>query len=115
MQVSLINTYSTLNLGDAAIYAGLSGLLPGSQVFAHFRDPDPERIPGVTLAGPLAKKDVHISVGGDIFNNARPRLITRQFLQNLWQLWQHPGRTLLFGQSIPRESVFACSVNRYNT
>jgi polysaccharide pyruvyl transferase WcaK-like protein len=41
-------------------------------------------------------------VGGDIFNNAREWAVTKAFLLNLVQLRRHPGRTILFGQSIPR-------------
>jgi polysaccharide pyruvyl transferase WcaK-like protein len=43
-----------------------------------------------------------VSVGGDIFNNSREWLVTKAFLANLAELRRDPGRTILFGQSIPR-------------
>jgi polysaccharide pyruvyl transferase WcaK-like protein len=43
-----------------------------------------------------------VSVGGDIFNNARPKLITRRFMQMLGELFTRRERAFVFGQSIPK-------------
>lgn len=94
MKVQLVNTYSTDNLGDAAIYATLA-----ARIRAHGGEP-------VLALGERAtadSADAFISVGGDIFNNPREWLVTRNFLANAGQLARLPGeRTMLFGQSIPR-------------
>lgn len=94
MKIQLVNTYSTDNLGDAAIYASLA-----AEIRAH--GGEPVLIPGARATPDSA--DAFISVGGDIFNNAREWFVTRNFLANVGQLAQLPGeRTMLFGQSIPR-------------
>jgi polysaccharide pyruvyl transferase WcaK-like protein len=100
--IGLINTYSTLNIGDSAIYSALASMASDAQVFAHVQDAEPEYTPGLQILDRLPLCDVYISVGGDIFNNAREGLITKAFLKNLSQLTQSPRRTFLFGQSIPR-------------
>lgn len=101
--IGLINAYSTLNLGDAAIYSALRTLLPGADLVAHVQDPEPDPSLGIRF---LPRRpdgcSAYVSVGGDIFNNSREWLITKAFLQNLAELTRHASRTLLFGQSIPR-------------
>lgn len=101
-RIGLINTYSTLNIGDAAIYSALSVMAHEAQVVARFQDAKPEYIPGVALVNQLSGCDAYISVGGDIFNNARERFVTKTFLHNLQQLLRSPRQTFVFGQSIPR-------------
>lgn len=89
MRVSLVNTYSTRNLGDAAIYAALEDRLDAHG--AHRTVTDNVRL-----------SDAFVSVGGDIFNNAREWLVTRNFARNVMDLARLPGeRTMLFGQSLP--------------
>ena len=101
--IGLINTYSTLNLGDGAIYAGLRALMPDEQILACVRDPEPDPSLGIRYIDRHPEQCLaYVSVGGDIFNNAREGLITKTFLRNLLELRRHPKRTLLFGQSIPR-------------
>lgn len=101
MQAGFVNAYSTQNIGDAAIYSALATLSPQT-VVAAFADVTPEDIPQVQVQPTLPTCDVYISVGGDIFNNARESLVTKAFLQNLGQLYRHSAATFLFGQSIPR-------------
>jgi polysaccharide pyruvyl transferase WcaK-like protein len=100
--IGLINTYSTLNIGDSAIYSALASMASDAQVFAHVQDPEPEYTPGLQVLDQLPSCDAYISVGGDIFNNAREGLITKAFLKNLYQLTRSPKQTMVFGQSIPR-------------
>jgi polysaccharide pyruvyl transferase WcaK-like protein len=100
--IGLINTYSTLNIGDSAIYSALASLAAQAQVYAQVQDSTPEYTPGLQIVNQLPPCDAYISVGGDIFNNAREGLITKAFLKNLQQLRRSPPRTFLFGQSIPR-------------
>jgi polysaccharide pyruvyl transferase WcaK-like protein len=100
--IGLINTYSTLNIGDSAIYSALASMAPHAQVYAHVQDEVPEYTPGLQILNQLPSCDAYISVGGDIFNNAREGFITKAFLKNLHQLTRSPQHTFLFGQSIPR-------------
>ncbi|MEB3338821.1 MAG: polysaccharide pyruvyl transferase family protein [Leptolyngbyaceae bacterium] len=100
--VGLINTYSTLNIGDSAIYSALAAMAPDAQVVAKFRDQTLQNTPGVQVVTDLKHCDAYISVGGDIFNNAREYLITKEFIRNLLQLAASPHRKFVFGQSIPR-------------
>uniref|UniRef100_B8HJS7 Polysaccharide pyruvyl transferase domain-containing protein n=1 Tax=Cyanothece sp. (strain PCC 7425 / ATCC 29141) TaxID=395961 RepID=B8HJS7_CYAP4 len=100
--IGLINTYSTLNIGDAAIYSALAAMAPDARIVAQVQDQEPAYVPGVEFVSQLGPCDGYISVGGDIFNNAREGLITRTFIQNLLQLRRSPRQTILFGQSIPR-------------
>lgn len=101
MRVDLINTYSSDNLGDAAIYAALGMLLGDAEL--NWDRPLGGRTGGGDAARRESPADVRVSVGGDIFNNARPRLITRAFAANLATLRAGPPeRTILFGQSVPR-------------
>lgn len=103
MRIGLINAYSTLNLGDAAIYAGLRSLMPGVDLVACVRDEQPDTSLGISFIDhPPHDCDAYVSVGGDIFNNAREWFVTRTFLENLRDLRRHSSRTFLFGQSIPR-------------
>ena len=102
MSVGLINVYSTHNLGDAAILEALTGMCQGRAVNAVLpADYRPLPIAGMQPTAALASGSLRISVGGDIFNNARPQLITKRFLANLRELAQAPRRTMLFGQSMP--------------
>jgi polysaccharide pyruvyl transferase WcaK-like protein len=77
-------------------------MLPNCSVSARFQDQSPEFNPGIQAVNEEIPCDAYISVGGDIFNNAREGLITKTFLRNLWELRRSPQRTFVFGQSIPR-------------
>ncbi|WP_219903880.1 MULTISPECIES: polysaccharide pyruvyl transferase family protein [Cyanophyceae] len=103
MRIGLINAYSTLNLGDAAIYSAFRKLLPGAKLVGHVQDERPDPTLGVTFL-PNRPTDcgAYISVGGDIFNNSREWFVTKAFLMNLAELRRHSRHTILFGQSIPR-------------
>ncbi|MBD2666003.1 hypothetical protein B6N60_02004 [Richelia sinica FACHB-800] len=102
LTIGLVNTYSTLNIGDAAIYSALTALAGDARVVAQFPDAVPNYIPGLQILPHLGHCDAYISVGGDIFNNAREGLITKAFIRNLLQLRRSPKHTFVFGQSIPR-------------
>ncbi len=102
MKLGLLNLYSTRNLGDAAIYAALASMAPEKSVSGVLAEQDPSLIHGFHQSKSLANCAGFISVGGDIFNNARPKFITRRFLKNLRAINRHPRATMLFGQSIPR-------------
>lgn len=102
IRIGLINTYSTLNIGDAAIYSALASMVEPAEAVAQVQDDEPLPVPGVSFPAKLGSCDALISVGGDIFNNGREWLITRNFLHNLKQLRNDPRHTVLFGQSIPR-------------
>lgn len=99
--VGLLNTYSTRNLGDAAIMAALATLVPARVVHAQIEETAPSAVPGVRLVDTLDACDTFISVGGDIFNNARPKLITRNFIRMVAHLFQQRRRAIVFGQTIP--------------
>ena len=101
MKLGLISTYSTRNLGDAAIYASLARLAPERSVHIDLVESYPTVVRGVERNQTLEGCDAFVSVGGDIFNNARPRLVTRRFLQLLRQLFMRGDRAFVFGQSIP--------------
>ncbi len=101
MTIGLINLYSTRNLGDAAIYAALAQLSPDKTVVGALDEENPTLINGFSIQSRLDECSSLISVGGDIFNNARPRFITRRFLSNVRALNSQRHRTMLFGQSIP--------------
>lgn len=103
MPFGLINAYSTLNLGDAAIYSAFRKLLPLTELVACVQDDHPDPTLGVTfLSERPSHCEAYISVGGDIFNNSREWFVTKAFLQNLAELRHSPLQTFLFGQSIPR-------------
>jgi polysaccharide pyruvyl transferase WcaK-like protein len=103
VRIGLINAYSTLNLGDAAIYSAFRQLLPGVELVGCVQDERPDSTLGVTFL-PERPRDceAYISVGGDIFNNSREWFVTKAFLLNLAELRHSPRHTFLFGQSIPR-------------
>lgn len=94
--------YSTRNLGDAAIYAALAAMSPSACVSGPLQEERPTPVRGLLRGASLRACNGFVSVGGDIFNNARPRLVTRRFLQNVNALRAAPSATMLFGQSIPR-------------
>lgn len=88
---ALIHFYSAENVGDAAILEALHRLSGET------------RLPALGTDNRKAGREAQrlLSVGGDIFNNGRPGLLTRRFMQKLEQLRWAPERTHLFGQSIP--------------
>lgn len=101
MEIGLINLYSIRNAGDAAIYGALVDMLDDCGFTACIADVQN----GESLAEKLrvgTECAGYISVGGDIFNNARPALATRTFLKNVASVCRHQRRTIVFGQSIPR-------------
>lgn len=102
MKIGLINLYSTRNIGDAAIYAAIKKILHSHQLSALVNGDRFGALPGVTVEPESTTCDAYVSVGGDIFNNNRPKFFTRTFLNNYSQLLRHTNRTILFGQSIPR-------------
>jgi len=103
VHIGLINAYSTLNLGDAAIYSAFRKLLPKVDLVACVRDKHPDPTLGIDFRSQRPNDcAAYISVGGDIFNNSREWLVTKVFLQNLAELRRKPRHTILFGQSIPR-------------
>ena len=89
--VGLIHFYSQENVGDAAIFAAFQRL--SGQNF----------LPRLTAWTQKAESGTEtlISVGGDIFNNGRPKLLTRRFIEKLSHLRWVPEQTMSFGQSIP--------------
>lgn len=91
MNPALIHFYSEQNVGDAAILAALKKLTGERSL----------DILGLDEKEKASTASALISVGGDIFNNGRPGLVTRRFLSKLGQLRWVPERTMLFGQSIP--------------
>ncbi len=103
MDIHLINEYTSDNLGDAVIYESIVQLASPHQVRSHMPDRQRRRVRGLLGEFDPAPFDAFISVGGDIFNNARPNLVTREFMGNLFKLARSPAdRTFLFGQSIPQ-------------
>jgi len=101
MKIGLINVYSTRNLGDSAIYSALAKLSPDGQVLAQLQETNPVPTSGLKIVDSLSNCDAYISVGGDIFNNARQWFITKQFLKNLQMLRYESDKTIVFNQSIP--------------
>ena len=101
MPIELKNVYSTRNLGDAAIYAALVSMSPDRLAMCSLHEDKPTHIEGLgpvhSGAAPLA----HVGVGGDIFNNSRPALVTRKFLSLARELAGHGGKAVVFGQSLP--------------
>jgi len=105
--IQLINVYSCNNVGDAAIYASLIDMAEGIKTCWPENQQDGlannAKVGHVAMSyNPYRSIDMQLSVGGDIFNNARPKLITRRFLENITQLRSQPQATALFGQSVPR-------------
>jgi len=103
MNIQLVNEYTSDNLGDAVIYETLAQLGAGQPVYSHLSAEQRRHVRGLaTGLAPAGAPCVNLSVGGDIFNNARPRLVTRRFLQNVQQLAAcPPAQSFLFGQTIP--------------
>ena len=99
--IGLLNAYSTRNLGDSAIMSAIAGLCGEHQVVASVRDASPLPVAGVELRSGLDRCNAFVSVGGDIFNNARPWFVTRSFLRNVTELRNRASRTIVFGQTIP--------------
>ena len=100
MTLRLINAYTSDNLGDAAIYETLVQLADSLGASSSLEANKVRYVRG--LQGVNAPTTVQVSVGGDIFNNARPRLITRRFVQLVRELGEHePKRTFVFGQGLP--------------
>lgn len=99
--LGLLNTYSSRNLGDAAIAAAICQMSGAAEVRAHIPDASPVFIPGLSANQDLSACNRYVSVGGDIFNNARPLLLTRNFASNVNQLRARADRTIVFGQTIP--------------
>jgi polysaccharide pyruvyl transferase WcaK-like protein len=102
MNLNLVNEYSSHNLGDAVIYETLVQLAAPLLVRSTMPHALRAYARGLHDRSPHLASDVNLSVGGDIFNNARPWLATRRFLHNVQSLDRcDPARTFLFGQSIP--------------
>lgn len=101
-RVGLINTYSTHNIGDSAIYAAYAHILHDVELVSDLAESAAAPMPGIAYGAVSGQCDAYLSVGGDIFNNAREWLITRRFLANVRALSGAPNdRTFVFGQSIP--------------
>jgi len=99
-RLGLLNRYSTLNVGDASIYAAYESMAAASGVGV--AAPIAAPVHPAPLADSGLRCDAYLAVGGDVWNNARPRLITRSFLANLARLYRSPPeRTFVFGQSVP--------------
>ncbi|MEM7774067.1 MAG: polysaccharide pyruvyl transferase family protein [Pseudomonadota bacterium] len=98
---ALLNAYSTRNLGDAAIMASIAAMLPERCAQVALHSESQIDVPGIALTDVVHSARRFVSVGGDIFNNSRPRLITRSYLRNIQQLRAHASRTIVFGQTIP--------------
>lgn len=104
MTLRLVNEYTSQNLGDAVIYETLAQLAGPLGAATTLPVHERQHVRGVVSQAdaPRHARDIHVSVGGDIFNNAKPLLPTRRFMQNLYALAKPPAaRTFLFGQSIP--------------
>lgn len=101
--VGLLNTYSTRNLGDAAIMSAITRMTPDgvSQTCLDDQLKEQIAISGLRLASNYDACRRFVSVGGDIFNNARPQFVTRNFLANLALLNARAKQTILFGQTVP--------------
>jgi polysaccharide pyruvyl transferase WcaK-like protein len=100
MTLRLINAYTSNNLGDAAIYETLVQLAGPLGASSTLPTASARHVRGLHSGDAVATAQV--SVGGDIFNNARPKLVTRRFLQLVQELRQHdPRRTFVFGQGLP--------------
>ena len=125
--LNLINTYSVSNVGDAAIYATLiqmsqeQGISCVSAPFLLESVAQLKSQLGQGFKQSNNLESVHVAVGGDIFNNYRPHLITKQFIKNLSQLSKKPKNTILFGQSIPRScrgvsfSLLCCQLKKLSS
>jgi polysaccharide pyruvyl transferase WcaK-like protein len=102
MKLHLVNEYSSDNLGDALIYESLVKLSAPLTVTSRMEPTMRKRVRGLESVESYSPEDVYVSVGGDIFNNARRLFITKGFVKNVWDLAKRPPeRTFLFGQTIP--------------
>lgn len=99
--LGLLNAYSSRNLGDAAILTAIRQLSGERRVRVSLSDAHPVRIRGLAYVDDVASCDRFVSVGGDIFNNARPYMLTRSFVANVRRLRAVAERTIVFGQTIP--------------
>ena len=100
MTLRLINAYTSDNLGDAAIYETLTQLAGALGTSSTLSAEKARNVRG--LQGAETEVTACVSVGGDIFNNARPRLVTRRFLQLVQELRsQDAQRSFVFGQGLP--------------
>jgi polysaccharide pyruvyl transferase WcaK-like protein len=100
MTLRLINAYTSDNLGDAAIYETLVQLAGPLGASSTLPADNARHVRGLLCGDEVST--VQVSVGGDIFNNARPALVTHRFLHLVRELRQHnPRRTFVFGQGLP--------------
>jgi polysaccharide pyruvyl transferase WcaK-like protein len=100
MTLRLINAYTSDNLGDAAIYETLVQLSGSLGASSTLTEDKVRNVRGLQGAG--ASVTAQVSVGGDIFNNARPNLVTRRFLELVQELRSADApRTFVFGQGLP--------------
>ncbi len=100
MTLRLINAYTSDNLGDAAIYETLTQLAGPLGASSGLSADKARHVRG--LQGADARATAQVSVGGDIFNNARPKLVTRRFLELVQELRSHdPRSSFVFGQGLP--------------
>ena len=100
-RVGLMNTYSTRNLGDAAIITAIGKMSGATDIRANISETSPIWIPGVAYQNDLTDCSRFVSVGGDIFNNARPIFLTKTFISNVSKLHVHAKNTIVFGQTMP--------------
>jgi polysaccharide pyruvyl transferase WcaK-like protein len=102
MSLRLLNAYTSRNLGDAAIYETLVKLAGAQGASSNLAAPDRAFARGLRQAEPAQTPTAWVSVGGDVFNNARPWAMTRRFAANLVELASAPAaHTFMFGQGIP--------------
>ena len=102
MNLHLLSEYSSHNLGDAVIYETLAQLAAPLVVRSRMAPGERRHARGLQGAVPSTPTDAWLSVGGDVFNNARPALLTRRFACQLLQLAvAPPARCFAFGQSVP--------------
>lgn len=103
MHIQLINESTSDNLGGVVMHETLAQLGAALPVHSLLDGHARRHVRGLADGpAPAGQPAVRISVGGDIFNNARPWLVTRRFLDNVATLARGPAeRTFLFGQTIP--------------
>jgi polysaccharide pyruvyl transferase WcaK-like protein len=101
MSLHFVNAYTSRNLGDAAIYESLVQLSGRTGASSDLAPAERATVRGLSAAEGH-RPDAWVSVGGDIFNNARPWAVTRRYLELLRSLAAcPPARTFVFGQGIP--------------
>jgi polysaccharide pyruvyl transferase WcaK-like protein len=101
MPIELKNVYSTRNLGDAAIYAALVSMSPDRAASCTLDEDNPTHVEGLGPVCADTQPLARVGVGGDIFNNSRPALVTRKFLSLARELAGHRRPAFVFGQSLP--------------